>query len=85
MYAEKGKKPPPPEVLPIGSRGGRQKCCQSPEGFAAAAGVGSAQCYSCSNSDFRFTGVVTFDLNFFLCCDVVNQITESSGRQVASV
>nr|GMD35324.1 Chaperone protein DnaJ [Ipomoea batatas] len=53
MYAEKGKKPPPPEVLPIGSRGGRQKCCQSPEGFAAAAGVGSAQCYSCSNSDFR--------------------------------
>nr|GMD96998.1 nucleosome assembly protein 1;2-like isoform X2 [Ipomoea batatas] len=33
--------------------GGRRKCCQSPKGFVAAARVGSAHCYFCSNSDFR--------------------------------
>nr|GMC83253.1 nucleosome assembly protein 1;2-like isoform X1 [Ipomoea batatas] len=41
--------------------GGRRKCCQSPKGFVAAARVGPAHCYFCSNSDFRIIFMIFLD------------------------
>nr|GME05368.1 hypothetical protein Iba_scaffold2820CG0200 [Ipomoea batatas] len=96
-YAEKGKKPPPPEVLPIGSRICRRRRSrfrlmlfllqfrfQWEFKQDALRLYGNLVQIEKVQKIFQgieiFTGVVPFDLNFFLFCDVANQITESSGR-----